>query len=62
MKAHRVPCMLFGWQDGDKTAETSISVGELVPGAEAKIVSVNDDEINDGEHGELWCRAPNVMK
>jgi hypothetical protein len=39
------------------------AVGELVPNCEAKIM---DDEgvtlLPDGERGELWCRAPTVMK
>ena len=54
--------MLFGWDDQDETTPSSTSIGELLPGAEAMIVSDDGKEVADGDTGELWCRAPNVMK
>lgn len=39
------------------------AVGELVPNCEAKIMDEHGTNIMpDGERGELWCRAPTVMK
>ncbi|OCL01979.1 acetyl-CoA synthetase-like protein, partial [Glonium stellatum] len=41
----------------------SFSVGELAPNCEAKIVEdeAGQHEVKQGERGELWVRAPNVM-
>jgi acyl-CoA synthetase (AMP-forming)/AMP-acid ligase II len=39
------------------------SVGPLIPGVEAKIISVDSgDEVDEGERGELCIRGANVMK
>ncbi|KAF2502631.1 4-coumarate-CoA ligase-like protein [Lophium mytilinum] len=46
-----------------KAISTSNAVGELAPNCEIKIVS--DDglqEVSHGERGEVWFRAPSVMK
>ena len=54
--------MVLGWDDRE-SASTSISVGELFPSAEAKII--NEDgtsEVPEGQRGEFWCRGPNIMK
>jgi 4-coumarate--CoA ligase len=41
----------------------SAAVGELVPNCEAKIMDDNGTKsLGPGEKGELWCRAPTVMK
>ncbi|KAL9081302.1 MAG: hypothetical protein Q9157_000157 [Trypethelium eluteriae] len=54
-------CSVTGWDPGEKS--TSFAVGELNANCEARIMS--DDETNEvplGQRGELWIRAPNVMK
>ena len=38
------------------------SVGEFLPGVEARFVGPNQRELPSGEVGELWVRGPNVMK
>ncbi|KAF2140572.1 uncharacterized protein K452DRAFT_319490 [Aplosporella prunicola CBS 121167] len=40
----------------------SHSVGELAPNCEAMIVDDNGQELPREEAGELWIRAPNIMK
>jgi 4-coumarate--CoA ligase len=40
----------------------SFSVGELNANVEAKILDDNGNEVPHGERGEIWIRAPNVMK
>nr|WP_233831878.1 AMP-binding protein [Paraburkholderia sp. ZP32-5] len=37
------------------------SVGEIIPGVEAKFVGLDGIEVARGEIGELWVRGPNVM-
>ncbi|OJD33266.1 4-coumarate-ligase [Diplodia corticola] len=62
-----ITCTATGWHP---TAHSdSSSVGELAPNAEAKIVPADHDgpsdavqELPRGARGELWIRAPNVMK
>lgn len=55
--------MLLRWDDREASAPTSVSVGELLPSAEAKIMDAEDtNEVPQGQSGELWCRSPNVMK
>lgn len=41
---------------------TDISVGQLFPGVEAKLVDAEQQPVKDGEVGELWVRGPNIMK
>lgn len=60
----RATCSVLGWDATEKS--TSNSVGELNPNCEAMIMS--DDGISEitargpDARGELWIRAPNVMK
>ncbi|KAL2357169.1 putative 4-coumarate-CoA ligase [Cryomyces antarcticus] len=54
-------CSVCGW-DPNEISE-SFSVGELNANCEAQIMT--DDgltEVPQGERGELWVRAPNIMK
>ncbi|KAF2816941.1 4-coumarate-CoA ligase 2 [Mytilinidion resinicola] len=46
------------------TISTSNAVGELAPNCEVRIVSDEDGlhEVKHGERGEVWIRAPSVMK
>jgi long-chain acyl-CoA synthetase len=39
-----------------------VSVGNVLPGVEAKFVGTNGNLVPDGEVGELWVRGPNVMR
>lgn len=58
-----ITCTATGWHPTARSE--SSSVGELAPNAEAKIVPADgssDDELPRRERGELWIRAPNVMK
>lgn len=55
--------MVLNWDPRDELTPTSISVGELLPNCEGKIM--DEDGINEvplGSRGEFWCRGPNVMK
>jgi long-subunit acyl-CoA synthetase (AMP-forming) len=47
-----------------KAISLSNAVGELAPNIEAKIVSDEEglQEVKNGERGDVWIRAPNVMK
>jgi acyl-CoA synthetase (AMP-forming)/AMP-acid ligase II len=45
----------------EKPLET-ISVGELLPGVEARFVGPDQKEVPAGEIGELHVRGPNIMK
>jgi len=38
------------------------SVGQLLPGVEARFMGPNQQEVEPGEVGELWLRGPNIMK
>lgn len=55
-------CTVTTWEPN--SISHSFSVGELAPNCEAKIVDdeVGLHEVKQGERGELWVRAPNVMK
>ncbi|MCJ1472644.1 hypothetical protein MMC13_001293 [Lambiella insularis] len=60
-----ITCQALGWAPGSNYSQTSanMTVGELLPNCEAKIM--NDDgtaEVSKGDRGEIWIRAPNVMK
>ncbi|KAK7509791.1 4-coumarate-CoA ligase 2 [Phyllosticta citriasiana] len=41
---------------------TSASIGQLMPNCEAKFVDEAGNEVPQGERGEIWVRAPQVMK
>ncbi len=43
-------------------ARTDVSVGQLLPGLEARLVGRDGETVEGGEVGELWVRGPNVMK
>lgn len=59
---YRMARMLLGWYYPDNSKESSTSVGELVPNAEAKIVSDNGRGVPMGTTGEFWCPAPTIVK
>jgi 4-coumarate--CoA ligase len=57
----RATCSILGWDP--RQISTSSAVGELNANCEAKVM--DDDglhEIPRGQRGELWVRAPNIMK
>ena len=59
----RFPCIGTCWNETESSGPSSISVGELVPGATAKLMLENGtEELRPGHPGELWIRGPNVMK
>lgn len=37
------------------------SVGKILPGLEARVVTVDGDDAQPGEIGELWVRGPSIM-
>ncbi|KAF1815261.1 4-coumarate-CoA ligase [Eremomyces bilateralis CBS 781.70] len=53
-------CSILGWHP-DEISE-SFSVGEPNANCAVKIVDENGKEVAQGERGELWCTAPNIMK
>ncbi len=54
-------CSAMGWHPLD--ISHTQSVGELLANCSAKIMSEDGQrELPAGERGELWVRAPNVMK
>ncbi|HEX9453648.1 MAG TPA: AMP-binding protein, partial [Candidatus Binatia bacterium] len=46
----------------DKSAAKMGSIGRAVPGVEVRIVDANDQEVPEGEAGEIITRGPHVMK
>ena len=61
LTSSRATCSITGFDPNEQS--TSFSVGELLANCEARIMS--DDEKHEvpvGQRGELWIRAPNVMK
>lgn len=38
------------------------SVGRLHPNIEARLVGEDDEDVLEGQRGELWIRGPSVMK
>ncbi|KAK4942855.1 hypothetical protein LTR10_017431 [Elasticomyces elasticus] len=51
------------WNETESAGPSSISVGELVPGATARLILEDGtEELRPGAPGELWIRGPNVMK
>lgn len=62
-KQHRFPVIGLCWDECDPDRRPSVSVGELVPGAEAKLVREDGtEETRPGYRGEIWIRGPNRMK
>lgn len=55
-----VTCSAITWDP----SETSYSnaVGELMPNVEGMLVDEDEKEVAPLQRGELWVRAPNVMK
>jgi 4-coumarate--CoA ligase len=54
-------CSAIGWHPNEYS--DSFSVGELNANCEAKIMDdAGKNEVPQGERGEIWIRAPNVMK
>ncbi|KAF2669778.1 phenylacetyl-CoA ligase [Microthyrium microscopicum] len=53
-------CSAMGW-DPTHTSE-SFSVGELNANCEALLLDDSGSEVSQGERGEIWISAPNVMK
>jgi 4-coumarate--CoA ligase len=50
------------WDERQSSGASSISIGELVPGAEAKLVKEDgEEETRPGETAEFWVRSPNAM-
>ena len=41
---------------------TDTSVGRVLPGVEVRFVGPDQNQVPEGEIGELWVRGPNVMK
>ncbi|OQV06756.1 hypothetical protein CLAIMM_11283 [Cladophialophora immunda] len=57
------PCIGTCWNESQSDGPSSISVGELVPGATAKLIMEDGtEELRANAPGELWIRGPNVMK
>lgn len=49
------------WNPNEKS--NSAAVGELVPNCEAMIMNEDGSkQLPEGEKGELWLRAPSIMK
>ena len=42
--------------------ETLASSGLLVPSVTARLMDEENNDVKEGEAGELWVRGPNVMK
>jgi 4-coumarate--CoA ligase len=57
------PAITLCWDETDAFGSSSTSIGELVPGAEAKLVREDgSEESRPGQQGEFWIRSPNAMK
>ncbi len=41
---------------------SDVSVGQILPGVETRLVGSDGENVAEGEIGELWVRGPNVMK
>lgn len=56
-----ITCSAMGWHPLE--VSDSFSVGELNPNCEAKLMDEEGvQEVPEGERGEVWFKAPNVMK
>lgn len=53
-------CSALGWNPNEHSE--SFSVGELNANCEAKLVDEENNEVKQGERGEIWVKGPNVMK
>ena len=59
----RTPAITLCWDERENNGASSISIGELVPGAEAKLVKDDgEEETRPHKTGEFWIRSPNAMK
>ena len=57
------PAICLAWDECDKAGEASTSVGELLPGLEARVADDDGNTIDEvGKPGELLIRGPNVMR
>lgn len=57
------PAISIAWDEMETSDSSSVSVGELVPGIEAKLMKDDGtEELTPGRVGEMWVRGPNVMK
>jgi len=55
-----ITCSAMGWHPDEWS--DSFSVGELNANVEAMIVDEDGKEVTRGQRGEIWIKAPNVMK
>lgn len=53
---------LITFTELDKAEAKMASMGRAVPGVEIKIVNPNDEEVPEGEPGEIITRGPHLMK
>lgn len=59
----RAPAITLCWDECESSRQSSISIGEILPGGEAMLVTeAGEEETREGERGEFWIRSPNVMK
>jgi 4-coumarate--CoA ligase len=57
------PAITLCWDELAVPQATSTSIGELLPGVEAKLVRDDgQEETRIGEAAEFWIRSPNMMK
>ncbi|KAF2236218.1 phenylacetyl-CoA ligase [Viridothelium virens] len=57
------PALCLAWDECETSQCTTTSVGELLPGVEAKLIRDDGaEETKQGQAGELWVRGPNIMK
>lgn len=61
-ESSRVTCSCLGWDPNQHCED--FSVGEPNANCEIKLMNPEDlkTEVPDGERGEIWIKAPNVMK
>lgn len=38
------------------------SIGKLLPNLELRLVDDNDNDVPEGEAGEMWVRGPTIMR
>ncbi len=49
-------------QTRPESPRTDTSVGQIMPGMEAKLLGIDGEQTGEGEVGELRVRGPNIMK